>query len=415
MFHPDQIERIDHAAPPADHDDDHGHGTPVGGGGGGAGGGTPLARISLAAGMGLGALSRRLSLQRAGTGAARDGDGGGGGEAGDEFYGGGGGGDSAGPAASLSRAFSAAAGGPSPHSLRGPGSAGGRGGRLGFGGAGDDPDAAEEGRGPLLSPSALQAGAGAPSAAGSSFAAAAGGLPSILSHHSRAGGGGRHASLALPPNGGGAAGGNRAPRAPRPGGAKAGKKKAASGVHVRSWLRIDEHGETCMIQADKYKLTHKLGVQARARARRCRVSCGVRNRPGGFGPGRGPPPFLRAAAARWRPQGCARPVERSASRPTWQRARVLKGAQPMNRAQPTHDRTRTCTLPHTHGRTRTRPHAHARRAATCASWTPPWRRPTPPPSCAATRPSSSTSSTSRRGAARFVNFVRREAGSRARP
>lgn len=41
------------------------------------------------------------------------------------------------------------------------------------------------------------------------------------------------------------------------------KKKAASAVNVRNWLRIDENGETSMIQADKYKLTHKLGVHGR--------------------------------------------------------------------------------------------------------------------------------------------------------
>jgi hypothetical protein len=42
-----------------------------------------------------------------------------------------------------------------------------------------------------------------------------------------------------------------------------GKKQArkASTVNVRNWLRIDEHGETNMMQADKWKLTHKLGVQ----------------------------------------------------------------------------------------------------------------------------------------------------------
>lgn len=41
------------------------------------------------------------------------------------------------------------------------------------------------------------------------------------------------------------------------------KKKPASAVNVRNWLRIDQNGETSMIQADKYKLTHKLGVQGR--------------------------------------------------------------------------------------------------------------------------------------------------------
>jgi hypothetical protein len=61
--------------------------------------------------------------------------------------------------------------------------------------------------------------------------------------------------------GGGGRGGGGARRAGRPGAPKAAKKKGGSVVHVRNWLRIDEHGETSMIQADKYKLTHKLGVQ----------------------------------------------------------------------------------------------------------------------------------------------------------
>lgn len=44
-----------------------------------------------------------------------------------------------------------------------------------------------------------------------------------------------------------------------------GKKQArkASTVNVRNWLRLDQYGETSMIQADKWKLTHKLGVQGR--------------------------------------------------------------------------------------------------------------------------------------------------------
>jgi hypothetical protein len=46
---------------------------------------------------------------------------------------------------------------------------------------------------------------------------------------------------------------------------KAPKKKVAKdkAANVRNWLKIDQNGETCMIQADKYKLTHKLGVQGR--------------------------------------------------------------------------------------------------------------------------------------------------------
>jgi hypothetical protein len=45
------------------------------------------------------------------------------------------------------------------------------------------------------------------------------------------------------------------------GGKKQGRK--ASTVNVRNWLRLDQYGETSMIQADKWKLTHKLGVQGR--------------------------------------------------------------------------------------------------------------------------------------------------------
>jgi hypothetical protein len=44
------------------------------------------------------------------------------------------------------------------------------------------------------------------------------------------------------------------------GGKKQGRKTT---VNVRNWLRLDHHGETSMIQADKWKLTHKLGVQGR--------------------------------------------------------------------------------------------------------------------------------------------------------
>ena len=45
------------------------------------------------------------------------------------------------------------------------------------------------------------------------------------------------------------------------GGGKKGARK--SQVNMRNWLRLDQHGETSMIQADKWKLTHKLGVQGR--------------------------------------------------------------------------------------------------------------------------------------------------------
>jgi magnesium transporter len=49
---------------------------------------------------------------------------------------------------------------------------------------------------------------------------------------------------------------------PKPsGGGKKQVRKAT--VNVRNWLRLDQHGETSMIQADKWKLTHKLGVQGR--------------------------------------------------------------------------------------------------------------------------------------------------------
>lgn len=44
------------------------------------------------------------------------------------------------------------------------------------------------------------------------------------------------------------------------GGKKQGRKTT---VNVRNWLKLDHHGETSMIQADKWKLTHKLGVQGR--------------------------------------------------------------------------------------------------------------------------------------------------------
>jgi len=45
------------------------------------------------------------------------------------------------------------------------------------------------------------------------------------------------------------------------GGGKKQVRKAT--VNVRNWLRLDQHGDTSMIQADKWKLTHKLGVQGR--------------------------------------------------------------------------------------------------------------------------------------------------------
>ena len=46
---------------------------------------------------------------------------------------------------------------------------------------------------------------------------------------------------------------------------KAARKKVVKdkAANVRNWLKIDQNGETSMIQADKYKLTHKLGVQGR--------------------------------------------------------------------------------------------------------------------------------------------------------
>eukprot|EP00878_Enallax_costatus_P015018 GHUV01015725.1.p1 GENE.GHUV01015725.1~~GHUV01015725.1.p1 ORF type:complete len:308 (+),score=82.34 GHUV01015725.1:374-1297(+) len=60
------------------------------------------------------------------------------------------------------------------------------------------------------------------------------------------------------PNGGN----NSKSQSTKPGAAK-NKKKASAAVNVRNWLRIDQNGETSMMQADKYKLTHKLGVQGR--------------------------------------------------------------------------------------------------------------------------------------------------------
>jgi hypothetical protein len=69
------------------------------------------------------------------------------------------------------------------------------------------------------------------------------------------------AGLRPPPSGLGpaAASGPRVPKSSN----KTGKKKAAMPSTVRNWLKIDQNGETSMVQADKYKLTHKLGVQGR--------------------------------------------------------------------------------------------------------------------------------------------------------
>lgn len=39
------------------------------------------------------------------------------------------------------------------------------------------------------------------------------------------------------------------------------EKKKIPTANVRSWLKIDQDGETSMIQADRFKITHKLGVQ----------------------------------------------------------------------------------------------------------------------------------------------------------
>ncbi len=51
---------------------------------------------------------------------------------------------------------------------------------------------------------------------------------------------------------------------PKPsGGGKKQNRKASVTANLRNWLRLDQHGETSMIQADKWKLTHKLGVQGR--------------------------------------------------------------------------------------------------------------------------------------------------------
>ncbi len=41
------------------------------------------------------------------------------------------------------------------------------------------------------------------------------------------------------------------------------EKKKLPLKSVHSWLRIDQSGDTAMIQADKTKLTHRLGVQGR--------------------------------------------------------------------------------------------------------------------------------------------------------
>lgn len=40
-------------------------------------------------------------------------------------------------------------------------------------------------------------------------------------------------------------------------------KKLNAGYNIRSWLRVESSGVTSLVQADKYKLTHKLGVQTR--------------------------------------------------------------------------------------------------------------------------------------------------------
>ncbi|KAG2495008.1 hypothetical protein HYH03_006941 [Edaphochlamys debaryana] len=42
------------------------------------------------------------------------------------------------------------------------------------------------------------------------------------------------------------------------GGGKSGKQAV-----MRTWLRIDKHGETSLMQADKWRITHKLGIQTR--------------------------------------------------------------------------------------------------------------------------------------------------------
>jgi magnesium transporter len=41
------------------------------------------------------------------------------------------------------------------------------------------------------------------------------------------------------------------------------KKGGGAGSQVRNWLRIDEHGEGSMVQADKHRLTHRLGLRGR--------------------------------------------------------------------------------------------------------------------------------------------------------
>lgn len=46
----------------------------------------------------------------------------------------------------------------------------------------------------------------------------------------------------------------------RPG--KGGNKQSKSAV-MRTWLRIDKNGETSILQADKWRITHKLGIQTR--------------------------------------------------------------------------------------------------------------------------------------------------------
>jgi hypothetical protein len=244
MFHPDQIDRIDHSAPPpvdggpSDHALRRSHEGPAhqitpseaaasgadpytygaaaaaatipilsaaldGGGGGGIGGGAhptspPGARAR------LGRLSFGFGNSDGGGSGAGAGGSGGGGHL--QMAGVSGGSPSAGIVARTRLAFS-------NHDVI-----------IGSGGGG--------GGDPRLDPSAAMG------------AAEEGGAQLLSGHSSGAHGGGR--------KGGGG----------RPGGLKAQKKKVVmSGVHLRSWLKIDHHGETSMIQADKYKLTHKLGVQ----------------------------------------------------------------------------------------------------------------------------------------------------------
>jgi len=160
---------------------------------------------------------------------------------------------------------------------------------------------------------------------------------------------------------GGGAGPARRPSHVRLGGAKAGKKKAVPAAHlVRTWLRIDEHGETNMVPAEKYKLTHKLGVQVGLQSWGwCRLGL-VEGRKGG----------------RWA---------------GWQQQCAVS-ARPLSSAQPTCHIPCDPPLDPAPLPLQTAP---TQRAATCASWTPPSPPPTPAPSSAARRRWSSTWSTSR--------------------